>query len=464
MSQTNPTPAQEADKNHFLHPFTSIAEHQEAGAHMMTGGKGIRIMDDQGREFIDAMAGLWCVDVGYGRSEIAKAVAEQIETMSYYHAFMGVSNEPSALLSERLSKLTPGKVNRFFYCNSGSEANDTQIKLIWYYNNLLGRPEKKKIIARRNAYHGVTIASASASGLPHMHAKFDLPIDRFVHVKKPHYYWEADAGMSEEEFSQHLAKDLEETIEREGPETCAAFFAEPVMGAGGVIVPPKGYFEAIMPILKKHDILFVADEVVCGFGRLGEWFGSTYYGIEPDLMTMAKGLTSGYVPMSACGISEDIWAVLNEHSSETGPFAHGYTYSAHPVAAATALANLDIIEGERLPDNAKKVGAHLQKRLAESIAPHPLVGEHRGAGLIAGIELVKDKAKKEPWDPKEKVGGRMYGKLLEQGLICRPIVNMLAFSPPLIITESDVDEVIEKFATALSNLAAELKTEGVWQG
>lgn len=332
------------DKRSHLHPFTSVAGLAADGPLVMTEGKGTRLTDTSGKQYLDAFAGLWCVNVGYGREEIAEAVAEQIKRLAYYHSFLGMANEPSIRLADRLAKMTPAPLSRAFFGLTGSDGNDTQIKIIWYYNNQRGKPNKKKLIARRLGYHGVTVASGSLSGLANLHGGFDLPVERFLHVTTPHHYRFATAGMTEREFSQFLARELEDLIVREGPETVAAFFAEPVMGAGGVYVPPEGYFEAIVPVLRKYDVLLVADEVICGFGRLGTLFGSDRYGLHPDLMTVAKGLTSGYVPMSACLVSEAIWRVLHDASGQMGPFGHGFTYSAHPVAAAAAMANLDILE------------------------------------------------------------------------------------------------------------------------
>lgn len=452
------------DQRHAFHPYTSITGHAEQGPHLMARGNGIRVQDDQGNEYIDGMAGLWCVNAGYGRREIADAVRKQIETLSYYHSFMGLSNEPAVLLSERLAAATPGDLNRVFFCNSGSEANDTHVKIVWYYNNLRGRPEKKKVIARHGAYHGVTVAAASLSGLPALHQHFDLPLDTVKHTQRPCYYWDAPDGMSETEYSAYLAGELEALIEAEGPETIAAFIAEPVMGAGGVITPPEGYFEAIVPILKKHDVLFIADEVICGFGRLGSCFGSDVYGIEPDLMTLAKGLTSGYVPMAACVVSDRIYDTIAEHSEDIAAFAHGFTYTAHPVSAAAALANLDIIENEKLVENAAATGAYLHQQLNERVAGHALVGETRGLGLIAGVELVADKADKRAFDLSDGVAKRMYRVLLDEGLICRPVLNTMAFSPPLIVTKPEVDEMVSACARGLDRLADDLRGEGIWNG
>jgi L-2,4-diaminobutyrate transaminase len=451
----------EADRRTHLHPFTSAADHAETLPRLMVAGEGIRVRDSDGQEYVDAMAGLWCVNVGYGRREIADAAEAQARRLPYYHTFASMANEPAARLADRLVALAPGDMSKVFFGSSGSETNDTQVKIVRYYHNVLGKPDKKKIIAREGAYHGSTLAGASMSGMPHMHTGFDLPLDGFVHVKSPHYWRHAPEGTSEQDFSVSLAEDLEACILREGPDTVAAFIAEPVQGAAGVVTPPAGYFEAIVPVLRKYDVLFIADEVICGFGRLGRWWGSDHYGLEPDLVSTAKGLTSGYVPMSACLISERVWTVLREGSSQYGPFAHGYTYSGHPVAAAAALANLDVIEGEGLVENAARVGAHLQARLREAFGEHPLVGELRGVGLIAGIELVEDKESKRPFDLSRGVARRLHELLMEEGLICRPVFNTLAFSPPLIVSRDDVDRIVAAFARGLDRLTEELRARRV---
>ncbi len=446
----------DADK-HLLHPFTALRDHDASGPHIIERAKGIYIYDVQGNQYIDAMAGLWCANIGYGRAEIGEAMAAQVGKLSYYHSFMSLANGPSIELADRLAAMAPGALNHTFFCNSGSEANDTHVKIVWYYNNLLGRPRKKKFIARRGAYHGVTVASASLSGLPNLQKGFDVPLERFLHVSRPHVYWEMPAGMTEPEYSRKLAEELNDKILEEGPDTIAAFIAEPVMGAGGVIPPPEGYFQAIVPVLRQHDILLIADEVICGFGRLGKMFGSNVYNIKPDLMTLAKGLTSGYIPMSACLVSDAIYDVLKSGTAEMGPFAHGYTYTAHPVSAAVALKNLDILERERLVENAASVGGYLRARLRRAVADHPLVGDVRGLGMIAGVELVADKANKVPFDFSDGVARKLYNHALKHGLVCRPILNMLAFSPPLILTQADADQIIDRFSAALEDLRRDLQ-------
>jgi L-2,4-diaminobutyrate transaminase len=457
---THTASAREADQRTHLHPFTSAAEHAEAPPKLMVAGDGIHVRDDNGKTYLDAMSGLWCVNVGYGRDEIVDAAAQQARRLPYYHTFAGMANEPVARLADRLISLAPGNMSRVFFGSSGSDTNDTQVKIVRYYHNVLGKPEKKKIIGRLGGYHGSTMAGASLSGLPHMHAAFDLPLPGFLHVDMPHYWRHAPDGTSELEFSQLLAQNLEQCIVHEGQETVAAFIVEPVQGAAGVIPPPEGYFEAIVPILRKYDILFIVDEVICGFGRLGAWWGSNVYGLEPDLVSAAKGLTSGYVPMSACIISEKVWEVLREGSAQYGPFAHGYTYSGHPVGAAAALANLDIIEGEGLVENAAEVGAYFQASLREAFADHPLVGEIRGLGLMAGIELVEDRETKKAFDPDLAVAKRLQGLLMAEGLICRPVFNTLAFSPPLILSKNDVDSIVAMFSAGLKKLTSELGAGG----
>lgn len=452
------------DRASHLHPFTPPATLSQQGPSLIAEGKGIYVKDTAGKDYIDAMAGLWCVNIGWGREEVAEAISAQIKKLAYYHAFAGFGTEPTAELAARVLKLLPIPMSKIFFGNSGSDANDSNIKMVWLYNNLRDKPQKKKIIARQRSYHGVTVVAASLTGLPHMHKAFDLPLDFVKHTHNPHYYTCAPEGMSERDWSQHLANELEALILAEGPDTIAAFIAEPLMGAGGVILPPEGYFEAIQPILSKYDILLIADEVICGFGRLGTWFGSGYYNLKPDIITIAKGLTSGYVPMSGSIISEKVWDVLVTAESKLGGFNHGFTYSSHPVAAAAGLANLDIMERENLVGNSQKVGAYFQRKLREAFSDHPLVGEVRGVGLVAAVEFVKDKAKKTPFDLTQKVAVRMNKHCLSEGVISRalPLANAMSFSPPLIITEAECDEVIARFAKALNKLADELVREGIW--
>jgi L-2,4-diaminobutyrate transaminase len=454
-------PLETLDKQRVFHPATSIADHLRTGPRIMAEASGITLTDTEGRRYLDAVAGLWCVNIGYGRHEVADAMAAQSRRLAFYHTFSSMSNEPQIRLADRLLGLAPGRMSKVFFGNSGSEANDTQVKLVWYYNNLRGRPRKKKIIARREAYHGTTVATASLTGLPAFHKAFDLPIANILHTDTPYYYRRAVPAMSEEEYAAALAAELAALIEREGPDTVAAFIAEPVMGAGGVLTPPRTYFEQIQRVLRQHDVLMIADEVICGFGRLGRLFGCEVYGIEPDLVTVAKGLTSGYFPLSACFLSEPIWTVLRDASPQTGAFAHGFTYSGHPVGAAAAMANLDILLGEDLVGNAARVGEYLQRRLREAFAGHPLVGEVRGIGLIAGLELVADKATKRLFPAEVKVAHRVAQRCMEEGLVARalPAGHVIAFSPPLCVTREQVDEVIARFARGLDAVTDELTRE-----
>jgi L-2,4-diaminobutyrate transaminase len=341
---------------------------------------------------------------------------------------------------------------RVFFGASGSDANETQIKLIWYYNNLRRKPQKKKIIARWNSYHGSGVATASLTGLPSMHALFDLPQGPILHIGTPHHYRKAAEGMSERDFSRALATELEDLIAREGADTIAAFFAEPVMGAGGLIPPPEGYFDEIVPILRKHDILLVLDEVVSGFGRLGTYWGSQTFELEPDLITAAKGITSGYFPMSACFISPKIWSVIEGAADRTGVFGHGYTYSAHPVAAAAALATLKLIDDLAIADHVADVGPYLQQAMRERLGQHHAVGEVRGHGLMIGIELVKDRATKEALPMQDRTGRKVLKAAAERGLITRALGDTLVFAPPLVIERAEVDELVDTFALAVADV------------
>ncbi len=445
------------DRERLFHPFTSVAEHLQQGPRIFTEAKGVWLRDAEGREVLDAMAGLWCVNAGYGRAEIAEAMARQARRLGYAHAFLSTSNEPAIDLADRLLAMAPPGMSRAFFCNSGSEANETVVKLVWYFNNLRGRPEKKKIIARLGGYHGVTLGAASLTGLPHVHAHFDLPLPGFLHVECPHFARGAEPGESEEAYSSRLADALDARIRAEGPDTVAAFIGEPVMAAGGVIPPPDGYWPAIQRVLREHDVLLIADEVVCGFGRLGSAFGSFHYGIEPDLMTVAKGLTSGYFPLSAALVAEPVWEVLREGSAGYGIFAHGHTTTAHPVGAAAALANLDVLEAEAPPQRVAQLGHRFQGRLRERFASHPLVREVRGEGLIAGVELAADAAQGPGL-----AGRRLHGLLYEEGLVCRAIGDTLAFSPPLVITEAELDEACDRFHRGLERL--ERRPQGAGRG
>ena len=456
---------EEMDKQSFLHPYTQLKDHAESGPTIVASAKGVKITDTKGKEYIDSMAGLWCVNIGWGREEVVEAIAEQSSKLAYYHSFASMANEASIRLADRILRLVPDNMSKVFFGNSGSDANDTNVKMVWYYNNLRGKTEKKKIISRVRGYHGVTVAAASLTGIPMVHKAFDIPLPRMMHTVMPHYYANAEPGMSELDFSKWCAAQLEKMILAEGPDTVAAFIAEPVMGAGGVVPPPEGYFQAIQAVLNKYDVLLIADEVITGFGRTGNWFAAETYNFRPDIMTIAKGLTSGYIPMSASIISEDIWQVLMNGTPEVGAFAHGYTYSAHPVAAAAAMANLDIMERENLPANAARMGTYFLNKLRQEVADHPLVGEVRGVALMAGVELVANKANKTPLDMDLKVAPTLSKYCIEEGLISRALMqsNALSFSPPLVINESEVDEVIARFQRALNRVTDELVKAGTWK-
>ncbi|MGI5229558.1 aminotransferase [Actinoallomurus sp. CA-142502] len=450
---------EDIDKEFFFHPFTQLREHQQHGPLTMVEGHGSTLTDTRGRTYLDAMAGLWCVNIGYGNTEMAETLRVQTERLPYYHTFASMGNEPVARLAQRLIAMAPGEMSKVFFGNSGSDANDTQVKLVWYYNNVLGRPEKKKIISRRRGYHGVTVMSGSLCGLPGMHAGFDLPLPMVHFVRAPHRLWEQQEGQSEEEFVRDLADELERLILAEGPETVAAFIAEPVQAAGGVIVPPASYFPAIQEVLSRYDVLLIADEVVCGFGRTGDTFGSEVFGIRPDLITVAKGITSAYVPLSACIVSAPVWDVIASGADKYGVFSHGYTYSAHPLAAAAAMTNLDIIERDGLMRQAKARGDHLAERLRAEFADHPLVGEVRGYGLLGAVEFVKSKAPFTAFDPALKMSAAVVQRARELGVISRalPASDSIAFSPPFVVTEDEIDEMAALARQALDDVARDLR-------
>ena len=454
-ARANTPSLEELDRRHLLHPFTHLADFASGAMgepRIMVGGEGCHVVDRHGRRYLDGFAGLYCVNVGYGRAEIAEAIARQAHGLAYYHSYAGHSSEPAIRLAERVIEWAPDGMSRVYFGLSGSDANETQAKIVWYYNNVLGRPAKKKIISRHRGYHGGTVFAGSLTGLPVFHTAFDLPMGPVRHTRNPHHYWEGIEGEDEPAFARRCAEELEALIQAEGPDTVAAFIAEPVLGTGGIIPPPAGYWEAIQPVLQRHDILLIADEVVCGFGRLGTRFGCDRYGIRPDLVTIAKGLTSAYLPLSGAIVGERVWRVLEEGSRTYGPFGHGYTYAAHPICAAAALANLDILEREQVTENAARVGAHLQERLRARLAGHANVAEVRGAGLLAAVEFVADRATKSRFAATDKVGARLAAACVERGLIARamPHGDILGFAPPLVITTAEVDELVETTAQAVT--------------
>ncbi len=449
---------EELDRQYFFHPFTNARDHERTGPLTIASAHGSTLVDNHGREYLDAMAGLWCVNIGYGNEEMAEALAAQTRRLSYYHTFASMGNEPAAQLAARLVSEAPGQMAKVFFGNSGSDANDTQVKLVWYYNNVLGRPEKKKIISRDRGYHGVTVMSGSLCGLPGMHAGFDLPLPMVRFARAPHLRFEGLAGETEEQFVRRLANELDELILREGPETVAAFIAEPLQAAGGVIVPPASYFPAIQEVLRKHDVLLIADEVVCGFGRTGEWFGSQTFNVEPDLMTVAKGITSAYVPLSAVLVSEAVWDVIATGSETYGLFSHGYTYSAHPLAATAAMTNLDIVQRDGLMGQAKARGDHLLASLHAAFDGHPLVAEVRGHGLIGAVEFAESLEPLRRFEPRGRLAGALVKKARDLGVVTRALPNAdtISFSPPFVVTESELDQMVAGTRQALDEACREL--------
>lgn len=449
MSTT--TDSHNSDIRNQLHPYTNAVKHRSVGPRVIERGEGIYVYDDEGNKYLEGMAGLWSVAVGFGEPRLVEAAARQMSKLPYYHTFTHKSHLPSIELAERLVGYTQGRMATAFFTNSGSEANDTVVKFVWYYNNALGRPLKKKIIARQRAYHGVTVASASLTGLAGNHRDFDLPLPQMKHTACPHHYRYGNPGETEEDYATRLAAELEAMIQQEGPETIAAFIGEPLMGAGGVIAPPRTYWQKIQAVCRKYDILVIADEVITGFGRLGTFFGCEMYGIEPDIMVLSKQITSSYQPLAAVLLSPKVNDVITENSGRVGTLGHGYTASGHPVATAVALENLKIIEERKLVENAARSGEVLHKEL-RALADHPLIGEIRGVGLIAGVELVADKATKRTFDPLGKAGSYAYEQAHRHGLIVRGIQDTVAFCPPLIITPDEVREMVARFVRTLDDV------------
>jgi 4-aminobutyrate--pyruvate transaminase len=414
----------------------------------------VQVFDEHGKAYIEGMAGLWCASLGFSEQRLADAAFRQMSTLPYYHSFSGKVPGPVTELVEAMIRWAPVPMARVLFANSGSESNDTAFKLVRYYNNAKGRPLKKKIIARNKGYHGVTAAAASMSGLASMHQNFDLPLPGIVRVSCPHFYQFSLPGETEAQFVDRLAQELEDTILREGPDTVAAFIAEPVQGAGGVIIPPAGYFAKVQAILKKYDILFLVDEVITGFGRLGQAFGTQVFDLKPDMITVAKMLTSAYVPMSALYLTDEIYQTIADASASIGVFGHGYTYSGHPLACAVALETLRIYEADQVLAHVQKVSPRLQQGL-QQFKDHPLVGAVRGMGLIGAIELAADPAERKPFDPKRGVGAYLVSRAQAHGLILRVLMgDVIAFSPPLIITESEIDALLERTRLALDETLA----------
>ena len=448
------------DLQHLLHPSTNLAQHQQHGPMVLESANGVYVTDNHGKQYLEGMAGLWCTAIGYGQEELAKVAYEQMVKLNYSQLFAGRTNEPSVLLADKLKKMAPFDAGRVFFGLSGSDANDTQMKLIWYYNNAIGKPEKKKIISRKRGYHGVTVASGSLTGLPPFHKAFDLPMAGVLHTTSPHYYSEGRPGESESDFLQRLVDDLEQMITHEGSDTVAAFIAEPIMGAGGVIVPPENYFPRVQQVLDKYDIAFIDDEVICGFGRTGNPFGAQTLDIRPTTMSIAKALSSAYLPISAVLLPEYMYEAFADQSSELGNFAHGFTYSGHPVCAAVALRNLELMEEMDLFAHSQSMGSLLQQRLQQFVG-HPIVGEVRGKGLIAALELVRCADPRTPFQPSDGVGAFCSNACHEAGLVLRNLGDSIAICPPLIISEGQIDELAAKLAIALDQTLEWVKKQGL---
>ena len=453
--QTNDQLAQ-WDQEHFFHPSTHLGQFArgELSSTIVTGGEGVYITDRDGNRLLDAFAGLYCVNVGYGRREVAQAIAEQAQELSYYHSYVGHGTHSSITLARMIIDRAPGHMSRVYFGLGGSDANETNIKLVWYYNNVLGRPKKKKIISRWRGYHGSGLMSGSLTGLELFHNQFDLPLSQVLHTDAPYYFRRDDENLSEREFSMRCAEHLDALITAEGADTIAAFIAEPMLGTGGLVPPPEGYWPAIKKVLSQHDILLICDEVVTGFGRLGSMFGSDYYALKPDLITIAKGLTSAYAPLSGSIISEKMWKVLEQGSDTFGPIGHGWTYSAHPICAAAGVANLRLIDELNLVDNAKAMGLYLNSAMRSALIDHPNVGDVRGEGLTCAVELVEHKSNRQFYDPARKVGASIAAEMVKRGVIARamPQGDILGFSPPFCITENEVDTVVEVTSDAIKKI------------
>ncbi len=448
------------DVETLLHPSTNLAAHRTTGPLVLERGEGVYVYDTAGKRYMEGLAGLWCTGLGYGNAELVETAREQMSRLSFSHLFGGRSHEPAIALAEKIKAMAPCPTSKVFFTNSGSEANDTQVKIAWYANNALGRPKKKKIISRKRAYHGTTVAAASLSGIPVFHNDWDLPMARVLHTECPHYWKEAEAGESEEGYADRLVRNLEEMIENEGPETVAAFIAEPVMGAGGVLLPPKTYFQKVQTLLAKHDIAFIADEVICGFARTGNWWGSQTLGLEPTTITMAKAVTSAYVPMGALTVPEPVYQALVAESEKQGMFAHGFTYSGHPLACAIALKTIEIYERIKIVEHVRRMAPIFKLRI-EALADHALVGEARAVGLLGALELAKDKRAKESFEPKLGVGARCVRFAEEEGLLCRPVGgDNIALCPPLVIEAAEINAMFDMLTRALDKTEAWARKEG----
>ncbi|MBO0344368.1 aspartate aminotransferase family protein [Roseibium sp. CAU 1637] len=434
------------DRENFFHPSTHLAKHArgETPSRVISGAQGVYIEDRDGKKLLDAFAGLYCVNVGYGRTEIAEAISAQAHELAYYHSYVGHGTEASITLAKMVMDRAPAHMSKVYFGLGGSDANETNVKLVWYYNNILGRPQKKKIISRWRGYHGSGLVTGSLTGLELFHKKFDLPLDQVIHTEAPYYFRRDDLDMSEADFTDHCAQKLEELIQKEGPDTIAAFIGEPVLGTGGIVPPPEGYWAAIQAVLKKHDILLIADEVVTGFGRTGSMMGSSHYGMEPDIITIAKGLTSAYAPLSGSIVSAKVWKVLEDGTDEFGPIGHGWTYSAHPIGAAAGVANLKLLDDLNLIENNTVTGDYLRAGFRERLADHPNVGDIRGVGMLAAIEFVEEKDGRKFFDASAGVGAKISAAMAAKGVIARamPQGDILGFAPPFCLTKDEADIII----------------------
>jgi 4-aminobutyrate--pyruvate transaminase len=454
------TNLQTRDIESLVHPYTPIHQLKSTGTVIMGRGKGVYVYDTQGRAYIEGMSGLWCAGLGFGDEEMIEAAIEQMRALPYYHIFGAKSSEPAIELAEKLKEIAPVPISKVFFTSSGSEANDTQVKLAWYMNNAMGRPNKKKIISRIKAYHGVTVMAASLTGLPSNHNGWDLPVDRVLHTDCPHHYRFGIEGESEAEFTARMAKSLRDLIEREGPDTIAAMIAEPVMGAGGVVIPPKGYYEAIQAVLDEHDIMLIADEVITGFGRTGNWWGSQTLNMRPKTISAAKQLTSAYAPLGAVMVPEDVYQAYVDHSAALGTFAHGFTYGGHPLSCALGVKAIEIYQKRDIVGHVRRLMPVFERRM-KKIGEHPLVGEARYCGLVGAAELVADKATKRSFDPRNGVGPKTSKLIEENGAILRALGDIIAICPPMIISEAELNELFDRLETGLDQAEAWVSTEAL---
>jgi 4-aminobutyrate--pyruvate transaminase len=452
------TNLQTRDIESLVHPYTPLHRLRATGTVTIERGQGVYVFDSQGRGYIEGMSGLWCAGLGFGDEEMVEAAIEQMRALPFYHLFGAKGTEPAIALAEKLKEIAPVPISKVLFTSSGSEANDTQVKLAWYYNNALGRPGKKKIISRHRAYHGVTVMAGSLTGLPMNHRDFDLPVDRVLHADCPHYYRNGLPGESEVEFVARLASSLRDLIEREGPGTIAAMIAEPVMGAGGVIVPPEGYFPAIQAVLDEHDIMLIADEVITGFGRTGNWWGCQTFDMKPKTISAAKQLTSAYAPLGAVLLPDDIYQVMIDQSASIGTFGHGFTYGGHPLSCALGVKAIEIYERRGIIGHVRSLAPLFEARM-KRIGEHPLVGEVRYSGLVGGAELVADKNARRSFDPKAGAGPTVSRIIEGNGAILRALGDTIAICPPMIITEAELNELFDRFEKGLDQAEGQIARE-----